>query len=101
MINYYCSGVAFVENGSKFFSLILLYLIYNLIYIFLAMNRAYTEADKMILIARHYYVLNISQTLAIIGAFLFMILVIIPTWTSNNYIYFLLHYSNCNIFFSL
>lgn len=53
-------GVAFVEN---------------------AMNRAYTEADKMILIARHYYVLNISQTLAIIGAFLFMILVIIPTWT--------------------
>jgi hypothetical protein len=68
------SGVAFVENGyleSSFFSFSF----------FLAMNRAYTEADKMILIAKYYYVLNISQTLSMVGAFLFVIVVIIPTWT--------------------
>ena len=66
-----------------------------------AMNRAYTEADKMVLIATHYYVLNISQTLAIIGAFLFMVLVVIPTWTSTKHSYYYSYYS-CSIshFFS-
>jgi hypothetical protein len=45
------------------------------------MSRAYTQADKMILIAKHYYVLNISQTLSMIGAFLFIFVIVIPTWS--------------------
>lgn len=44
------------------------------------MSRAYTQADKMVLIAKNYYVLNISQTLSMVGAFLFIFVVIIPTF---------------------
>lgn len=44
------------------------------------MSRAYTQADKMIMIAKHYYVLNISQTLAMIGAFFFIFVIVIPTY---------------------
>jgi hypothetical protein len=46
-----------------------------------AMSRAYTQADKMILIAKHYYVLNISQTLSMLGAFFFVFVIVIPTWS--------------------
>lgn len=58
-------GVAFVEN---------------------AMSRAYTEADKMYLIAKNYHILNISQTTSTIGAFLFVIVLIIPTFKVFNYV---------------
>lgn len=57
-------GVAFVEN---------------------AMSRAYTEADKMILIAKNYTVLAISQVGSIVGAFLFVIVLIIPTFKVFHY----------------
>ena len=57
-------GVAFVEN---------------------AMSRAYTGADKMILIAKNYLILNISQTTSALGAFLFVIVLIIPTFKVFRY----------------
>jgi hypothetical protein len=48
------------------------------------MSRAYTQADKMIMIAKHYYVLNISQTLAMVGAFLFIFVIVIPTYACQS-----------------
>lgn len=58
------TGIAFVEN---------------------AVSRAYTESDKMVLIAKNYYVLMLSQITSNIGAFLFLIVLIIPTFKVYNY----------------
>lgn len=52
-------GIAFVEN---------------------AMSRTYTEADKMLLIAKHYLVLNLCQVFSVVGSFLFVLSLLLPTF---------------------
>ena len=44
------------------------------------MSRSYTEADKMILIPKHYIVLNLTQIFSTVGSFLFIVVLLIPTF---------------------
>jgi len=44
------------------------------------MSRSYTEADKMVLIAKHYVVLTLTQIFSTVGSFLFIVVILIPTF---------------------
>jgi hypothetical protein len=48
------------------------------------MSRSYTDDDRMVLIARHYYVLNISQVASTVGSFMFVAVILTPLTKSKG-----------------